>query len=208
MVLGATDVLGVVGEALSYVPTGGFGAGAIARLVNYIVKIDYDTIDIHLMRDESRNVTIEQFQVLSPTVALTASGGIQYQEGSDIFDSPLELDAHLDMLGRGAAILYSMDLMQDARSPLGYWRGPEFRIWGTASDAHSNFEEVINKAADGTTKGAFLRPISGLIGNLKYRWFDSDSRKREALQLERREKRMEQAAPGEAGKEGAAAPAP
>ena len=189
LMLGASDVLGIVGEGLSYVPTGGFGAGAIARLVNYIARIDYDTIDIHLKRDESRNVTIEQFQVLSPTIALTASGGIAHEDGSDIFDAPLELNANLDMLGRGAAILYSMDLMQDERNELGYWRGPEFRIWGSASASQSNFEDVINHAADGTTKGAFLRPISGIIGNLKYRWFDRDSRRREALQLERRDSR-------------------
>ena len=191
LILGASDVLGIVGEGLSYVPTGGFGAGAIARLVNYIAQIDYDTIDIRLQRDESRNVTIKQFQVLSPTIALLASGGIQHEEGSDIFDAPLELNANLDMLGRGAAILYSMDLMQDKRNELGYWRGPEFRIWGTAATPESNFEDVINHAADGTTKGAFLRPISGLIGNLKYRWFDSDSRTREALQGERRDMRSE-----------------
>jgi hypothetical protein len=79
--------------------------------------------------------------------------------------------------------------MQDQRNELGYWRGPEFRIWGSASAPESNFEDVINHAADGTTKGAFLRPISGLIGNLKYRWFDRDSRRREALQLERRDSR-------------------
>ncbi|MBK6657834.1 MAG: hypothetical protein IPG43_06650 [Proteobacteria bacterium] len=191
LMLGASDVLGLVGEGLSYVPTGGFGAGAIARLVNYIAQIDYDTIDIHLKRDESRNVTIEQFQVLSPTIALTATGGIAHEDGSDIFDAPLELNAHLDMLGRGAAILYSMDLMQDTRNELGYWRGPEFRIWGSAAAPESNFEDVINHAADGTTKGAFLRPISGIIGNLKYRWFDSDSRRREALQHERRDNRLE-----------------
>ena len=191
LVLGASDVLGVVGEGLSYVPTGGFGAGAIARLVNYIVRIDYDTIDIHLQRNESRDVTIEQFQLLSPTIALLATGGIKHQDGSDIFDSPLELNANLDMLGRGAAILYSMDLMQNSQNALGYWRGPEFRIWGTPSQTHSNFEDVINQAADGTTKGAFLRPISGLIGNLKYRWFDRDSRKREALLNERLLQRLE-----------------
>ncbi len=201
LMLGASDVLGIVGEGLSYVPTGGFGAGAIARLVNYIAQIDYDTIDIHLKRDESRNVTIEQFQVLSPTIALLATGGIQHEDGSDIFDAPLELNANLDMLGRGAAILYSMDLMQDKRNDLGYWRGPEFRIWGTAATPESNFEDVINHAADGTTKGAFLRPISGLIGNLKYRWFDSDSRTREALQGERRDMRAEKiVTTGEGGK--------
>ena len=191
LVLGASDVLGVVGEGLSYIPTGGFGAGAIARLVNYIVRIDYDTIDIHLKRDESRDVTIEQFQLLSPTIALLATGGIKHQDGSDIFDSPLELNANLDMLGRGAAILYSMDLMQDTQDALGYWRGPEFRIWGTPAETHSNFEDVIKQAADGTTKGAFLRPISGLIGNLKYRWFDRDSRKREALLNERQAQRLD-----------------
>ncbi len=135
---------------------------------------------------------VEQFQLLSPTIALTATGGIQHEEGSDIFDSPLELTAHLDMLGRGAAILYSMDLMQDERNELGYWRGPEIRIWGTPADSHTNFEEVINQAADGTTKGAFTRPIAGIIGNLKYRWFDSDSRKREAQTESKREERIEQ----------------
>ena len=207
LLLGASDVLGVVGEGLSYVPTGGFGAGAIARLVNYIVRIDYDTIDIHLQRDESRDVTIEQFQLLSPTIALLASGGIKHQDGSDIFDSPLELNANLDMLGRGAAILYSMDLMRNTQNPLGYWRGPEFRIWGTPSQTHSNFEDVINKAADGTTKGAFLRPISGLIGNLKYRWFDRDSRKREALLSERQTQRLEQGGEGAAFSAGASASA-
>jgi len=39
--------------------------GAVARLVNYIAGIDYDTIDIHLKRDESRNVNVEQFLMLS-----------------------------------------------------------------------------------------------------------------------------------------------
>ena len=194
LIIGASDVLGIVGESLSYVPTGGFGAGAIARLVNYIARIGYDTIDIHLLRDESRDVTIEQFQVLSPTIALIATGGIKHQDGSDIFDSPLELNAHLDMLGRGAAILYSMNLMQDTQNPLGYWRGPEFRIWGTAASAQSNLEEVLQQAADGTTTGSITRPIAGLIGNLKYRWFNRDSRKREALQRERRDEREEAAA--------------
>ena len=64
-----------------------------------------------------------------------------------------------------------------------------------------------------TTKGAFLRPISGLIGNLKYRWFDSDSRRREALQHERRDNRLEKVvgttpAVEPAAQEKQAAPAP
>src|SRR5690606_20650915 len=33
LLAGASDVLGVIGEGLSYAPTGGFGAGALSRLV-------------------------------------------------------------------------------------------------------------------------------------------------------------------------------
>ena len=77
--------------------------------------------------------------------------------------------------------------MQDELNPLGYWKGPAFRIWGTPAEPHSNFETIIEQAGDGLLEGSFLRPISGLIGNLKYRWFSSESRQREALQKARQE---------------------
>ena len=171
LMAGASDVLGIVGEGLSYVPTGGFGAGVVSRLVNYIKVIDYDRIDIHVVRGDSRDIVIEQFHVVSPTVHLSASGGIDYVDGKDILDSPLELDASLNMSGKGAAILYSMDLLEDGEDAYGYAKGPSFRIRGTPSNTESNFTEIVNAAADGTLKGGITRPISGLIGNVKYRWF-------------------------------------
>ncbi|MGD9600998.1 MAG: hypothetical protein AB7O21_05355 [Gammaproteobacteria bacterium] len=201
LLLGASDVLGIVGEGLSYVPTGGFGAGAVARLVNYIAEIDYDTIDIHLRRDLSRNVNLEQFLMLSPTIALTATGGIEHAAGRDILDSPLALNANLDMLGRGAAILYSMDLMRDGKNAFGYWLGPEFRIGGTLNAPESNFASIIQQAGDGTVKGAITRPISGLIGNLKYRWFGDKQKARDAARA--RQRSLEEPTEPAAGEEGA-----
>ena len=82
--------------------------------------------------------------------------------------------------------------MQDTQNEQGYWRGPEFKITGTATDPQSNFAEIVQRASDGTVQGAITRPISGLIGNLKYRWFNNDSRAKEAAQAARRAK---QAAP-------------
>ncbi len=171
---GASDVLGVVGEGLSYLPTGGFGAGALSRLVNYIQVIDYDRIDIHVVRDDSRDIVIRQFLVQSPTISLTAHGGIDYADGKDILDSPLNLDARLNMSGKGAAILYSMDLLEDSQDEYGYYRGPQFRIRGTPAAAESNFAEIVQAAADGTVKGGVTRPLSGLIGNIKHRWLGDD----------------------------------
>lgn len=171
LLVGTSDMLGLVGEGLSYVPTGGFGAGTIARLVNYIARIDYDIVDIRVRRAETRDVVIERFLVRSPTISMTAAGGITHAAGKDIVDSPLDLRANLDMSGRGAAILYSMGLLRDERNDAGYWRGPEFKIWGTPAASESNFADIIRQASDGTVKGGITRPLSGLIGNLKYRWF-------------------------------------
>ncbi len=174
LLAGSSDMLGVIGEGLSYMPTGGFGAGTIARLVNYIARIDYDVVDIRVRRAESRDIVIERFLVRSPTISMTAAGGITRAEGRDVLDSPLDLRANLDMSGRGAAILYSMGLLKNEKNDAGYWRGPEFRIWGTPSASESNFADLIRQASDGTVKGGITRPLAGLIGNLKYRWFGDD----------------------------------
>jgi len=171
LLIGASDALGIVGEGLSYIPTSGFGAGTLSRLVNYIALIDYDNIDIRVVRDDSRDIDIRRFRVQSPTVSFKARGGIDYVENKDILDSPLTLDANLDMSGRGAAILYSMNLLEDEQDAQGYYKGPAFRIRGTPAATESNLEEILTAAADGTVKGGITRPIAGLIGNLRYRWF-------------------------------------
>lgn len=171
LMAGASDVLGIVGEGLSYMPTGGFGAGAVSRLVKYIEVIDYDLIDIHVLRDDSRDIVIEEALVQSPNINLVASGGIDYADGRDILDSPLKLDARLDMTGKGAAILYSLNLLQSEQNRFGYGKGPAFQVRGTPTNPESNFAGIINTAADGAIKGGVIRPFAGLIGNVRHHWF-------------------------------------
>ena len=170
-----------MGEGLSYAPTGGFGAGAVARLVNYISRIDYDLIEIRLRRGSSRRVRLSQFLMQSPTVLMSAEGAVEYVKGKDLLDSPLALTGSLNMRGRGAAILYSMNLMQDERDEFGYYKGPEFLISGTPTAPESNFATIIDQAGKGTVRGGVTRPLSGLIGNFKYRWFGPKDRPRAVL---------------------------
>lgn len=174
LMAGASDALGIVGEGLSYVPTGGFGAGAVSRLVNYIAVIDYDVIDIHITRDTSLDLVIKRFNMLSPNIRMSAQGAIAHEYGKDIIDSPLDVVAHLNMTGKGAAILYSIDLLEDEQDKYGYWKGPEFRLTGSAAATESNFAEIIERASDGAIKGGITRPLSGFIGNIKYRWFGNE----------------------------------
>ncbi|MCG6900631.1 MAG: hypothetical protein LJE75_11595 [Gammaproteobacteria bacterium] len=174
LVTGSSNLAGVVGEGVSYIPTGLFGLGAVSRMVNYIKEVPYDSIDTHLVRDESRNVQIRRYVVQSPEVLLTAKGGIQYEEGVDVINSPLEMDARLNLRERGAAIFYDLGLLQKEQDRFGYWKGPEIKFWGTPSVMQSNLGEIIETAGKGAILGGITRPISGLIGNVKHLWMDEE----------------------------------
>ena len=174
LLAGSSGFAGVLGEGLSNIPTGLFGLGAVSRLVNYMKEIEYDKIDIHFVRDESRDVQIREYVVQSPEILMTATGGITYEEGADIVDSPLNMEARIDMRERGAAILYSLGLLQSEKDDLGYWKGPVIKIWGNIARSESNLDDIISDAGRGAVLGGITRPISGLWGNLKYWWFGGD----------------------------------
>jgi len=174
VVMGSSGFAGAVGESVSYIPTGLFGLGAVARLVNYIDAVPYDKIEAHLVRDESRDVQIRKYVVQSPELLLTATGGIDYEEGVDVLDSPLKMDAQLDLRDRGAAIFYDLNLLEDEQDPYGYWSGPAIKFWGSLGQLESNLGDIIDEAGQGAVLGGVTRPISGLIGNIRHRWMDED----------------------------------
>jgi hypothetical protein len=171
LVGGATNILGAVGEGVSYIPTGLFGLGAVSRLVDYIKVINYDLMEVHLARDETQNVTVKEYVVQNSEFLMTASGGIEYQQDKDILNSPLDMKANLDFRGKGAAIMYDLNLLEDERNEYGYWKGPEIDFWGTPANNESNLDDVVSTAGNAAVLGGITRPISGLIGNFRHRWF-------------------------------------
>jgi hypothetical protein len=179
LVSGTTGFAGAIGEGVSYIPTGLFGLGAVSRLVKYIKEIDYDKIDMQLLRDETRDVQIKRYVVQNPEILMTATGGIEYQEGVDIMQSPLTMDAKLDFRDKGAAIMYDLDLLQKEKNAYGYWKGPDIKFRGTPAVSESNLDEIITKAGNAAILGGITRPISGLIGNIRYRWLDDGSEVKE-----------------------------
>ncbi len=172
LIAGSSNFAGAFGEGVSFVPTGLFGLGAVSRLVNYIREIPYDRIDIHVVRDESRDLQIKRYVVQSPSILMTAKGGIDYEAGKDVLDSPLSLTVQLDMRNKGAAILHSLDLLKPEKDPYGYWVGPAIKVSGTFFKTQSNLEAIISKAGNGALLGGVTRPVAGLWGNLKYHWMD------------------------------------
>jgi len=179
LVGGTTGFAGAIGEGVSYLPTGLFGLGAVSRLVEYIKEIDYDKVDVHLLRDESRDVQIKRYVVQNPEILMTAAGGIKYREGVDILHSPLAMDASLNFREKGAAIMYDLDLLKSKQDAYGYWKGPKIKFWGTPAAFESNLGDIITTAGNGAVLGGITRPISGLIGNIRHRWMDEDTEAKE-----------------------------
>ncbi|MEZ5540906.1 MAG: hypothetical protein R3F42_02565 [Pseudomonadota bacterium] len=172
LVGGSTGLAGGFGEIVSYVPTGLFGIGAVSRLVNYIKEVDYDKVVVELARDTSRDVKIRQYVVQNPEVLMTASGGISYQPGTDVLQSPLSLDAQLSLREKGAAIFYELGLLSSEHDAWGYWLGPQIQFRGTPANPESNLDDIISDAGKGAVLGGIIRPISGLIGNIRHRWLE------------------------------------
>jgi len=179
LVGGSTGFFGTLGEGVSYIPTGLFGAGAVPRLVKYIKEVEYDSLDLHLVRDESKNAQIKNFSLISSEIHMIADGGIDYVEGKDIFQSPLNMDAQLNFRGHGAAIMYDLNLLEKNQDELGYWEGPKVKFWGEFVNTQSNLDEIISTAGKGAFLGGITRPISGLIGNMKFKWFGGDKQEEE-----------------------------
>ncbi|MEJ2690013.1 MAG: hypothetical protein P8130_08690 [Deltaproteobacteria bacterium] len=171
LVASTSRFAGLVGEGVSNLPTGLFGLGAVARLVNYIKEIHYDQMTIHLVRGKSRDVQIKEYVVQSPQILMTATGGIKYEEGIDIVDSPVSVEARLDMRGRGAAILYSLGLLKSEKDSYGYNKGPVIKVWGNIAQTKTNLDKIISEAGRSAVLGGVTRPVSGLWGNLKFWWF-------------------------------------
>lgn len=178
LVGGTTGLLGTLGEGISYIPTGLFGVGAVSRLVKYIKEVDYETINVHLSRDTSRDIRIEKYLVRNPELLMTAQGGVMYLPGTDVLQSPLNMQAQLNFRGHGAAIMYDLNLLEDQRDEEGYWIGPTVSFTGTPANSASNLDEIISKAGNAAVLGGVTRPISGLIGNIKHRWFGGEDKKK------------------------------
>ena len=81
------------------------------------------------------------------------------------------MKANLDFRGKGAAIIYDLNLLEDERNEYGYWKGPEIDFWGTPANNESNLDDVVSTAGNAAVLGGITRPISGLIGNFRHRWF-------------------------------------
>lgn len=164
------QAMAVVGEVVSVLPTSGFGLGIINRVVRFAKDIEYDLIRMSMSRQKDLNTHIDIFEILSPELHLIADGDITFAPDTRLMDQDLKMQADLNLSGEGAAIFYGLGLLKEEQDEYGFWKGPTIKFWGSISNMEDNFDEIINKAKEGTLVGGITNPFSGLVGNFKYRW--------------------------------------
>ncbi len=164
------QAMAVVGEVVSVLPTSGFGLGIINRVVRFAKDINYDLIRLTMSRQADLNSHIDIFEILSPELHLIADGQITFKPNTRLMDQDLGMQANLNLSGEGAAIFYGLGLLKDEQDEYGFWNGPTIKFWGSINNMQDNFDEIINKAKEGTLLGGITNPFSGLVGNFKYRW--------------------------------------
>lgn len=156
------------GEVLSYVPTSALGMGTLSRLVSYMREVPYKVVALNIQRETDLNIRIERLEVRSDQMLILGRGGILYEENEDILDQPLDLTASMDARGEFAAILSGLGLLTDKSAGNNYWRGFDFRIWGSLADTKTNFNNIVTQASSGTLTRNVTNPFHGIWSNIKY----------------------------------------
>ncbi len=156
------------GEVFSYVPTSVLGMGTLSRLVSYMREVPYKLVSLNIVRETDLNIRIERMEVRSDQMLILGRGGILYEEDVDLLDQRFDLTAAMDARGEFAAILSGLGLLTDKPAGNNFWRGFDFRIWGSLAKPKTNFDNIVTQASSGTLTRNVTNPFHGIWSNIKY----------------------------------------
>lgn len=136
-----------------------------SELITLLKQIDYDTCNVVLERGASKNLNLETFKVVGPTLLLEAKGQVTNVPNLAFLDQPLVVNGHLGAAGEAAALMNRLQLLEGKELQNGYRKGPSFSIGGTlAKPDFSNLYGLITKAGKsllaGDKKEAPVEPAS------------------------------------------------
>ncbi len=102
------------------------------ELTGIIRKIDYDQFVLKAERTKDLNLKLSECLIQSPSLRISATGQVTYQEAHPLLDQPLNLTAQMDASGRAAQLMKRLNLLKsDEKDPSGFNLGPSFTIKGT-----------------------------------------------------------------------------
>jgi hypothetical protein len=104
------------------------------ELIGLLGELPFDQLNARLTRDQSRNILLSDFTLVSPMVHLLGDGQITYDAGKSLFDQPLQMQVNMSVMGTAENRISrtNSSLLTGEKDDLGYAKLREpFVIGGT-----------------------------------------------------------------------------
>ncbi|MDD2765234.1 MAG: AsmA-like C-terminal region-containing protein [Opitutaceae bacterium] len=137
IVTGAARLLGLeekVGNLVSDID-------AAAELAGVLAELPFDQLNVRLSRDQSLNLKLSDFALVSPNVRLQGDGSVTYAPGKNLLDQALQVRVNMGVMGTVETRISraKLPVLSGGRDELGYMklRDP-FVIGGTLAKPDSS----------------------------------------------------------------------
>lgn len=124
----ATKAVDLVGSLFGSSKIAGKVAGAayyVDQLAQTLGELNYDRLNVKLVRDPSLNVTLEDISLVSPEIRLLGQGTVAAVEGKPLLEQPLNVELSLAARGKIEKQLRQLHLLSGVRDELDYAKAKE-----------------------------------------------------------------------------------
>jgi len=129
----AARLLGSLGEKVENFAT---RADVTAEIAGQLAQLPFDQLSVRLARDESLNLKLTDFVLVSPNVRLQGDGHITYDPAKSLLNQPMQLRLNMGVMGavENRIARAKLPVLSGERDDLGYMKLREpFVIGGTLS---------------------------------------------------------------------------
>ena len=131
---------------LAMLSSGVGGVGSITSDILEVFKtIEFDTFNIKCQRNQSRDIRLQQLEILSETKRISGKGTLKYEESRGFLNWPVDVDLTFAAKGESAKLLSEGYLLTGGIDALGYYLGPTFKIDGNITNLDNNLGDLIRE---------------------------------------------------------------
>jgi hypothetical protein len=96
----------------------------VDQLAQNLGELNYDQLNVRLVRDETLNMTLDDIALVTPEVRLTGKGLVTYVAGKPLLEQPLSVTLAFSGRGKIEQLLGKLHLLDGTRDELGYAKVP------------------------------------------------------------------------------------
>jgi len=97
----------------------------VDQLAQSLGELNYDQLNVRLVRDESLNLKLEDVGLISPEIRLLGKGTVTYVAGKPLLEQPMAVSLSLAARGKIEQLLAKLRLLDGSRDEVGYARTKE-----------------------------------------------------------------------------------